>query len=99
MSVSGKTRFELIEPRSSEALISDCRAAGLRMGSKRRAVARALAEAEGPFDFDSLWARTRRIAPGVSRGTIYLSLRRFRLAGLLRTRLAGAVMPAEQHRA
>ncbi|MEI9988574.1 MAG: transcriptional repressor [Rhizomicrobium sp.] len=84
MSGPAKARFELTERRSPQAFIDECKAAGIRMGSKRRAIAKALAGIEGLFDFDSVWARIRGVEPAISRGTVYLSLRRFRGAGLIR---------------
>jgi Fe2+ or Zn2+ uptake regulation protein len=84
MGASTKTCFELVEPYSVEAFIGHCRASGLRMGRLRGVIARAILQTSAPFDFDALWAAARAIEPSVSRGTIYLSLRRFCQVGLIR---------------
>ncbi|MEJ0025682.1 MAG: transcriptional repressor [Rhizomicrobium sp.] len=84
MGASGKTRFELIGPRSPEALICQCRSAGMRIGRTGSAVMRAVAQAQDPFDFDAVWAGARQIEPAISRDTIYRSLRRLRSVGLIR---------------
>ncbi|HEY0301202.1 MAG TPA: hypothetical protein VGC36_07720 [Rhizomicrobium sp.] len=85
MSRMAKSTFELVAPLTAEALEARCRAKGIRMGRTRRVVARVVAETGGCFDFDAVFDRARRIAPQISRGTIYLSLRRFQFAGLIRT--------------
>ncbi len=85
MAALGKSRFELVAPLTLDALKARCRAKGIRMGPTRCAVARVIAETDGLFDFDLVFDRARRIAPQISRGTIYLSLRRFQFAGLIRT--------------
>jgi Fe2+ or Zn2+ uptake regulation protein len=77
--------FEMVGSRSPEAFIEACRAAGLRIGRKRRAVARAIVESEHAFDSETLLTGARRLEPGMSHGTIYLSLRAFCRAGLIRT--------------
>ncbi|MEI9889127.1 MAG: hypothetical protein WDN08_22000 [Rhizomicrobium sp.] len=84
MGASAKSHFELVAPLSPEALVARCRAKGLRMGPTRCAVARVVAGTEGRFDFAQVFAGARAIDPGISRGTIYLSLRRFQFAGLIR---------------
>jgi len=84
MSTPEKLRFELATPLSANAMEAQCRARGVRMGWQRRAVARSVAKMRRPFGFDDVFEEARRIAPAISRGTIYLSLRRFRAAGLLR---------------
>jgi Fe2+ or Zn2+ uptake regulation protein len=88
MGARQKARFALNTPLSPEDIEAGCRARGIRIGPQRRAVARALAEIPGPFDFDRVLEEVRRVAPQISRGTVYLSLRRFRSAGLLRGPLA-----------
>lgn len=84
MAVFEKSRFQVTARLSVKALEARCRAKGVHMGPQRRAVARVLAGLRGPFGFDDVLKRARHIAPRISRGTIYLALRRFRAVGLIR---------------
>jgi Fe2+ or Zn2+ uptake regulation protein len=97
MSASEKLRFELAAPLSPKAIEAQCHAKGVRMGRQRRAVARIVATMRHPFGFDDIFKEARRIAPAISRGTIYLSLRRFRAAGLFRDPVAPTRSQASGH--
>jgi Fe2+ or Zn2+ uptake regulation protein len=60
-----------------------CHKRGIRIGKTRRVVAQAILGQQDVFDFDAILDAARAIEPSISRGTIYLSLRRFRSAGLI----------------
>lgn len=79
-----KSAFELVAPLTPEAIEARCRARGLRVGRTRRVVARVVAGIDGRFDFDLVFARARALEPQISRGTIYLTLRRFLSVGVIR---------------
>ncbi|MBS0278026.1 MAG: hypothetical protein JSR81_10415 [Proteobacteria bacterium] len=55
------------------------------MGKTRRVVAQAILDQDDEFDFDTILEAARAIAPTISRGTVYLSLRRFRSIGLIQS--------------
>lgn len=84
MGAPGKSKFECVAPLSPQAIIERCRVHGARMGPLRCIVAQVVAETHGPFDFDLVFDAVRKREPRISRGTIYLSLRCFLLAGLIR---------------
>jgi Fe2+ or Zn2+ uptake regulation protein len=62
-----------------------CQKRGVRVGKTRRVVAQAILGQDDEFDFDTILEAARAIAPTISRGTVYLSLRRFRSIGLIQS--------------
>lgn len=62
-----------------------CQKRGVRVGKTRRVVAQAILDQDDEFDFDTILEAARAIAPTISRGTVYLSLRRFRSIGLIQS--------------
>ena len=81
---AARLRFESVCKQSPDIFKAACRRHGLRMTGPRALVADIVAGAYGPFDFDFVFARARDREPRISRGTVYLALRRFHAADLIK---------------
>jgi len=79
----GKARFVLTSSNVLPMFEEACHKRGVRIGKTRRVVAQAVVDAQESFDFDAILDAARAIEPTISRGTVYLSLRRFRSIGLI----------------
>jgi Fe2+ or Zn2+ uptake regulation protein len=79
----GKTRFVLASSNTLPVFEEACNRHGVRIGRTRRVVAQAIVSQRNVFDFDAILDAARAIEPTISRGTVYLSLRRFRSAGVI----------------
>jgi Fe2+ or Zn2+ uptake regulation protein len=77
----GKTRFVRASSNVLPVFEEACHKRGVRVGKTRRVVAQAILDQDDEFDFDTILEAARAIAPTISRGTVYLSLRRFRSIG------------------
>jgi Fe2+ or Zn2+ uptake regulation protein len=84
----GKARFVLTSSSVLPTFEEVCHQRGIRIGKTRRAVAKAILAQQEAFDFDAILDAARTIEPTISRGTVYLSLRRFRSAGLIQSERA-----------
>lgn len=85
MGTRGKTRFVRASSNVLPVFEEACHKRGVRVGKTRRVVAQAILDQDDEFDFDTILEATRAIAPTISRGTVYLSLRRFRSIGLIQS--------------
>lgn len=85
MGTRGKTRFVLASSNVLPVFEEACQKRGVRVGKTRRVVAQAILDQDDEFDFDTILEAARAIAPTISRGTVYLSLRRFRSIGLIQS--------------
>lgn len=84
MRPAAKAQFEIARPFTAEEFEALCRRGGLKLPRTQRAVIAAITKTDGPFDFPGLFAAARRLAPTISRNTIYRSMRRMASLGLIR---------------